>query len=125
MSVLVDTSIIIDDLRQSHTSIETTFKSMYESSDKLYISSISIGEIYSGSSAELMEKEIQEVLSLVSIVHIQISTLKSAGAIRRSTHISLIDAIIAATALELDLTVATLNNKDFGKVKGLKLYKEK
>lgn len=122
MRILLDTSIIIDDLRQSHLSVQTIFQSMYKSNDSLCLSSISIGELYSGSSAEFMEQAIQEIVSLMDIVEMTVPLLQSAGAIRRTTHISLIDAIISATALELDLPIVTLNVKDFKKVKGLKIF---
>lgn len=122
MRILLDTSILIDDLRQSHLAVQTIFQSIYKSKERLYLSSISIGELYSGSSAESMEREIEEIISLTDIVDITGSLIRSAGIIRRSTHISLIDAIISATALELDLPVSTLNVKDFNKVKGLKIH---
>ncbi len=47
--------------------------------------------------------------------------MEKAGKIRREVEISLIDAIIAASALELNLSLATLNKKDFKKIKGLAL----
>lgn len=46
---------------------------------------------------------------------------KLAGKIVAKTGIELIDAIIVATAFKCNLPLATLNMKDFGKVKGLKL----
>jgi len=88
----------------------------------MYFSSITIGEIYSGSSAVSMEKKINRVLSLMEMVDINTEILKSAGAVRRKTHISLIDAIIAATAIELNIPIATLNVKEFEKVKNIKLF---
>lgn len=122
MNILIDTSVIIDDLRQSHLKTKTILNSLYESHEKMYFSSITIGEIYSGSSAVSMEKKINRVLSLMEMVDINTEILKSAGAVRRKTHISLIDAIIAATAIELNIPIATLNVKDFEKVKNIKLF---
>ena len=121
MRILLDTSILIDDLRQSHLPVQTIFQSIYKSKERLYLSSISIGELYSGSSAESMEREIEEIISLTDIVQITVPLIRSAGINRRTTHISLIDAIISATALELDLPIATLNVKDFEKVNELKI----
>jgi len=122
MNILIDTSVIIDDLRQSHLKTKTILNSLYESHEKMYFSSITIGEIYSGSSAVSMEKKINRVLSLMEMVDINTEILKSAGAVRRKTHISLIDAIIAATAIELNIPIATLNVKEFEKVKNIKLF---
>ncbi|MDP4010676.1 MAG: PIN domain-containing protein [Candidatus Roizmanbacteria bacterium] len=87
----------------------------------MYFSLITVGEIYSGKSSPEHEEEIIRLFDMSSMTVIDYELLKSAGEIRRTTHISLIDAIISATALELDLPVATLNVKDFEKVDGLKI----
>ncbi len=50
------------------------------------------------------------------------STCRLVGALGRGVSLSLIDAIIAATAIELNLPVATLNVKDFERVEELKIY---
>lgn len=88
MRILLDTSILIDDLRQSHLPVQTIFQSIYKSKERLYLSSISVGELYSGSSAESTKREIEEIISLTDIVQITVPLLRSAGAIRRTTHLS-------------------------------------
>lgn len=122
MRVLLDSSIIIDHLRTFGQNKETKLISIYRQNE-IYFSLITVGEIFSGKSSNKMEKEINEIFAVGRILEPDFELMKEAGRIRKKTHISLLDAIIAAAALKLDLPVATLNTWDFAKVVGLKLYK--
>ena|SRR3989344_3935763 len=125
MNILIDSSIFIEHLRTFFPGKNTVLSHLIAKKYNLYFSMITVGEVYSGESAPADDKEIEEIFAMGNIVDMNYRLIKSAGEIRRKTHVSLIDAIIAATALELDLTVATLNHKNFEKVKGLKLHKNK
>jgi predicted nucleic acid-binding protein len=122
MKVLVDSSVIIDYLRLPKSNINTLFMQLYEKTDGLVYSMISVGEIFSGASAIEKINDIKKIFELGEIVNINYAIMEKAGAIRRETKISLIDAIISACALEIGLPVVTLNKKDFQKVSGLKFY---
>lgn len=122
MKVLFDTSIIIDCLRRRNIE-QTIFRKLIKETKGAVISLITVGELYSGESAEKKEEEIQEILKMTEIANIDYSLMKTAGEIRRKASVTLIDAIIAATSLNLNLPLATLNEKDFRKVAGLILYK--
>lgn len=123
MKVFIDSSVIIDHLRQKRKRRKTFFQTILDESEEMFISLITLGEIYSGESATRQEKEIEEILGTVKIIDLDPSLMKEAGKIRRKTKIFLPDAIIAATSLNLNLPLATLNAKDFRKVAGLALYK--
>ncbi|MDA1316537.1 MAG: PIN domain-containing protein [bacterium] len=120
MNILIDTSILIEHLRTYIPGKKTILAGYIEKQYNLYFSLITVGEIYSGKSSPEHEEEIVKLFDMSSMTAIDYELLKSAGEIRRMTHISLIDAIVATTALALDIPVATLNIKDFEKVEGLK-----
>lgn len=124
MRVLIDSSVVIDYLRTHESGKESLLTKIQEETDGVVFSLITLGEIYSGKSAgeKGKEKEIEAIFSTGQIVEIDLSLMKEASRIRRETGISLEDAVIAATAVSLSLSLATLNEKDFRKVKELKLY---
>lgn len=124
MNILIDTSILIEHLRTYVHGKKTILAGYVEKKYNLYFSLITVGEIYSGKSSSEHEEEIIRLFDMSSMIGIDYELLTSAGEIRRATYISLIDAIISATAVELDIPVATLNVKDFAKVKGLQIYKQ-
>lgn len=124
MKVFIDTSLIIDHLRTFATKHQSRFMEFYSKTDGIYFSLISVGEVYSGKSVPQYESEIRDLFALGQIIDMDVNLMKEAGNLRRDTGISLIDAIIAASAIALDIPVATLNLKDFFKVKGLRLYKK-
>ena len=119
--VLIDTSIIIDHLRIYQKDKKTLFINLLEKYEEIYFCAISIAEIFSGKSAAKNEEKIRQLFNLGEIINLTPKLMEKAGKIRRETEISLIDAIIAASALELNLSLATLNKKDFKKIKGLTL----
>lgn len=122
MKVFIDSSVIIDHFRTYTKNKQTLFQELSDTCDVLYFSLITVGELFSGKSAEKSESKIMELFKLGEIISLDIFLMKEAGKIRRETNISLLDSIIAASALKLNLPVATLNTKDFSKIKGLKLY---
>lgn len=124
MNILIDSSLFIEHLRTFIPGKSTRLTYFVNQNYNIYFSIISVGEIYSGKSAPSDEKEINSIFDMSSIIDINYELMKSAAVIRRTTHISLIDAVIAATALELHLPIATLNVKDFKKVKGVRIFKE-
>jgi Predicted nucleic acid-binding protein, contains PIN domain len=118
-SIVIDTSIIIDHFRTYQKDKKTLFINLLEKYEEIYFCAISIAEIFSGKSAAKNEEKIRQLFNLGEIINLTPKLMEKAGKIRRETEISLIDAIIAASALELNLPLATLNKKDFKKIKGL------
>lgn len=117
MNILLDSSIIIDALRQNQS---------LPSSHHYYISDITITELYSGKSIWESKKK-KGILDnvLIQLTHLPTSTTlcQLAGKIRAAYYTSVPDAIIAATAIENKLSLATLNTKDFSPIPHLKLIK--
>lgn len=121
--LILDTSVIIDFLRRE----EKDKSLLYKISDEdLYISIITHTELFSGKS--IWEKNVardalEKVLHEITILPLERDISETAGRFKAHNHnISLIDCIIAATALNSSLELVTLNIKDFEKIKELKLF---
>lgn len=121
--ILLDTSVIIDFLRQKDKE-NTLLYSLTKDYD-LYVSIITHTEIYAGKSIwekKQAQKEMEELFSGITILPLVIDVSEMAGKFKAYNHnSSLLDCIIAATAKVNDLELATLNTKDFIDFKGLQL----
>lgn len=109
--LLLDSDVLVDHLR-GH-------RRMVAGRDELYVSAVTRVELFAGRGTE--ERRIRRLLEPMENLPVDGAIAERAGRLRRSTHIRLPDALIAATALEHRLTLVTRNARDFGSVKGLKL----
>ena len=120
---LIDSDILIDYLRGQ----ERARAFLLEVSKKmtLWISIISIIEIYSGEETKDLQKlnRVGEFLNNFEIVWLSLNIAKRAGELRRDYQKPFADSIIAAGALEYDLRLITRNVKHFDLIKDLKLLK--
>ncbi len=124
MKVVVDTSIIIDNLRGG-PNWERFIK--YKISEaELFIPTVVIIELYSGTSTRDPQKVKKMIQTLAYFRRIVLTEeiAKRAGEIFRDgeKHLSMGDYIIAATAIEIGAEVATLNTKHFKKIPGVRIY---
>ncbi|MBI2600621.1 type II toxin-antitoxin system VapC family toxin [Candidatus Daviesbacteria bacterium] len=125
--VLVDTSIIIDFLRQKDKRKTIQIK-LEQSQIPLYASIITHTECFSGKSIWEKTEALQTLKSLFSdikILPLEEEISEKAGETRAKYGRNLSDAIIAATTLFHKLELATLNRKDFENIKGIKLFTPK
>lgn len=126
MKVLADTSVIIDYLRQKDKE-QTIFTLLALSNFDIYISIITLAELYSGKS--ILEKAgarkiLEEILSgLTTIIPLSQQISIKAGQIKARYNSSLFDAIVAATAIIENIPLATLNTKDFEKIEEISIHK--
>jgi predicted nucleic acid-binding protein len=123
MKIIVDTSIIIDILRNVKASIDLIQKLSKE--NLFFISGITEAELFSGKDAdnERKKEKILELLSHFQKINPNNEILQKAGEFRRKYNVSLLDCIIAATAYYLNAGILTKNEKDFSKIKEVKLFK--
>jgi len=124
-SVLLDTSVIIDFLRAKNRN-ETKFYKLAEKGVNLYISILTYAELHAGKSVWENQKalySLQKILSGLTVIYLTEVTAREAGRIRATYKLDLIDSIITATALEKDISLATLNTKHFTKVTGLNVIR--
>lgn len=121
--LLVDSSILIDFLRVKEKDKSSLFK-LVKDQDRVYTSIIVHTELYAGKSVWEDKKkylEVEDIFSGIMILPITEEISKKAGQIKAELLPDIVDSIIAATALSNELTLVTLNIKDFKKIKGLKL----
>jgi len=124
MRLLLDTSVIIDFLRRKDKEISLLTK-IAKGENELSISIITHTELFSGKSVWEQQKLFQAIEILCSgwrILPLEEDISTQAGKLRAHATTSLVDAIIAATAIQYSLELVTLNRKDFEKIKGLKLF---
>lgn len=124
--VVLDTSVIIDHLRQAPGKF--TYFSEYVNKypkDKLAISMVTIQEVYEGKSTreESRASALLMILTRIKILPYTFEVAKLAGEIARDSQakIDIADAAIAATTIINGGQLLTLNKKDFQNIKGLEL----
>ncbi len=126
--VILDTSIIIDHLRQSPSTGKTLLMEIAEKylKEELAVSVISVQELYEGRSTLDMEAEkvLLATISPLKIISYNYEIAKKAGELARDLDkpIELADAAIAATALVHGAELFTLNKKDFSRIPHLDLF---
>ena len=107
--VLVDTDIFIDHLR-GHRELKV-------GRHRLHYSVVTRAELFAGSTATELTTTLLSPFRELGVDRV---IAERAGRIRRDSGVRLPDALIAATALEAGLSVATRNRSDFEKVRGLR-----
>ena len=108
--VLVDTDIFIDHLRGA--------KELRTGRHRLHYSVITRAELFAGTTATQLAATL---LAPFREVEVDRAIAERAGRIRRESGVRLPDALIAATALEGGMALATRNRSDFDAVRGLRL----
>ncbi len=108
--VLVDTDIFIDHLRGA---VE-----LKPGRHRLHYSVITRAELFAGSAGTDLAAR---VLAAFREIAVDRATAERAGRIKRELGLRMPDALIAATALEHRLSLATRNIKHFGSVRGLRI----
>ena len=125
MKLLLDTSVIID-FQRTKQKQDTWLFQLAERGNDLYISILTHAELYAGASiweSKAKKKELEIVLSNLTVLPLSLEVSQMTGKIRHSFGIKMTDAIIAATAIINKISLATFDKKDFPRVKNLKLIK--
>jgi len=122
--IMVDTSILIDYYRKTDKN-KTIWISLVRQGYEFAISSITKYEIYSGATKNQLQFW-NDVLIAISVIPFDESSVDKAVEInnmlkRKRKQIDLADLFIAATAMNYNLPIATLNKKHFERIEGLNL----
>jgi toxin FitB len=112
--VLVDTDIFIDHLRGR--------RQLVPGSSAIRYSVITRCELYAGKATD--ERRVEQILAPFAELDVNRAISQRAGRLRRTLPIRTPDALIAATALEHNLTLVTRNIRDFAKVPDLRVRSE-
>ena len=108
--ILVDTDVFIDHLRGA---VEVK-----AGRHRLYYSVITRAELFAGATGTGLAAQ---VLAPFTEIPVDRPIAERAGRIRRESGLRMPDALIAATALERRLGLATRNRKHFEQVRGLRI----
>lgn len=122
--VLLDTSVIIDFLRREDKN-KTLLFILAQQEIHLYISIITHTELYAGKSIwekKKAKEELEILFSGMKILPLEHNVSKEAGEIKVKYNLNLLDAIVAATAIISGIDLATLNVKDFERIKEINLF---
>ncbi len=118
---IVDSDIFIDHLR----GLKIAEEFFRENSDTISFSAISEGELFSGVDCDDREKreDLAHFLAQFDKVAVDNPLVQFAGDLKRQYRLALPDAIIAASALFLDVPLCTRNTKHFEGIKDLRVEK--
>ena len=109
--VLIDTDVFIDHLAGARRLPPPTGRGCY--------SSITRAGLFAGRHVD--EDVVRRLLAPFAEVPVDGPVAERAGRIRRETSVRLPDALIAATAMEQNLTLWTRNRRDFDRIEGLRM----
>ena len=122
--ILCDTNVIIETLKGDDKTIKIIERIGLEN---IAISSVTVMELYFGAFNKRELNKIKKHLKALNIVHFDNNVSELAVRLiesySKSHGLQIPDAIIAATALSLEIKLFTLNLRDFRYIDGLKLQK--
>lgn len=120
---ILDTSVVIDFLRRRDKENTLLYK---VSENELLVSIVTHTELFSGKSIwedNEARKTVEDLLSEVDIIPLTSEISAKAGYIKAYSGLtSIIDAIIAATAIIENTPLVTLNQKHFVDIPEIQLY---
>lgn len=120
--VLVDTSIIIDYIKKEEEAVL-----FLEGLDQIIVSAVTVAEVYQGARNKTELKYLEEALLAFAVLPltepITATSLELLKEFTLSHRLTILDSLIAATALEHNFKLATLNTKHFQMIEGLKVVK--
>lgn len=124
MRLIVDTSILIDHLRDGMTWRKVV--AVTDRETEFFIPTVVIYELYSGKSTrdpEVLVK-VQKLVKQFELLELTDDIAKRAGELYRDMKVKIEaqDYIIAASAIEIGGQVVTLNQKDFKKIPAVSVY---
>lgn len=108
--VLIDTDVFVDHLRGA--------SELAPGRHRVHYSVITRAELFAGNTAWSL---VSLLLAPFREIPVTRPVAERAGRIRRESGVRLPDALIAATAIENRLGLATRNRSDFDQVRGLRL----
>lgn len=123
--VLLDTNILIDYLRAKRGPIVELFQLQEKGHIQLYLSSLTVMELYAGLSSSKMQDELDAVFNACFMIPFDQVIARFAGELKRNKKfqaVPLADFLIGTTALWLKAQLATGNQKHFAGIPGLKFF---
>ena len=127
MVILLDSSVLIEFARTKKGNFLNVLEEIEEKSGSLITSTLVICEFWSGESmkSKKAEHEAAEIFQQIKAIPVNEIIAKKAGELRRIYKLQIADALIAATAIDSNAQLATLNIKHFKNVPGLTVWQPK
>jgi predicted nucleic acid-binding protein len=122
--ILVDTSVIIDYLRNKNKQ-KSIFIKLFKEYD-LCLSVITAFELFNGATTENKKNDIEILCKELEIIDFDFETAKLSSSIyldlcKMNKLIEFRDILIGATAIQKNIQIATLNLKHFVRIKNIKI----
>lgn len=127
MQLCVDTSVVIDWLRRADSQ-NTLFYQLLSDQHELLLPVVVVAELFSGTGVWQYagaKARLEGTLAECQVLSLESNIAVLAGRIRVTHKVTLLDALIAATAMENKLQLVTLDVKDFSKIPELTLWSKK
>ncbi len=120
--IVIDTDILIDHLRGMEKAKEY-LREIEQGKVRAAISVITEAELAAGQSMKdsSVQMKVKRLLNILEKVEVTSEIAWKAGELRRDYKCRLMDALIAATAMKLNLKLVTRNVKHYEKVIGLEI----
>ena len=123
--MVVDTNIFIEYLRAKNK-LNTTLQRLPDTSD-LYVSSVTIYELFAGSNTDKKKEEVRILISDLTLLPFNSEAAIKAAEIyndlkSKNKLIEFRDIFIGATAIVNNLPLLTLNKNDFKRINGIEFF---
>lgn len=126
VNLFIDTSILIDEIRRG-SDLWVKIKKLAKQEKVVLMSSVVVlSELWAGQSMnkENSQSIVNNLVEIISFVEVDSNLAKMAGEIIRKHKTIGFDSVIAATCINYNGELVTLNKKHFEGINGLKLYNE-
>lgn len=123
--VLVDTDILIDHLRTGGGPLTQLVTMQSNGKIEIYLSSITVMELYAGLSSLKLAKKIQLLLNSFLVIPFDVTVAQFAGELKRDQKfptVPVVDYIIGSTAVWFKAQLATRNRRHFSSIPELKFF---
>lgn len=120
MKVLLDTTVLVDHLRNFGPA--TTFLKETRTLSQMAVSVITVAEVLSGKDCAdpSVRSQVEGFIEALERIDVDMEVAAKAADFRRRYGTPLADALIAATAQIEGMSLYTKNAKDFGKIREIK-----
>lgn len=123
--LVLDSDVIVDVLRTGGGLIEQVTKEAVAGKAEIYVSSVTVLELWAGESAVKQVELIESILNNLLVIPVDHQLARYVGEMKRNRklQLQLADLIIGATAVWIKGELVTKNKKDFSQVPGIKFWK--
>lgn len=124
--ILIDTTIIIEFLRKQNKQATYLWK-IKEAGFNIHISTITVFELYAGALTNTHKNDLKKLFKWFEIIPFGFDTARISAEIYKNLKlknqlIEFRDIFIAATSIEVNIPLLTVNKKHFNRIKNIKIF---